>query len=257
MDDLTSRFLDAFVPIEKYLRKILDGNKHMTFNEMVERAVNQDKSVRRLRDQLKALGELRNFLVHEYNSKQPIAFPSESSVLRIEVIRNELISPAKIAELFSHPVETCSPSDPIGVATKKMHDGSFSQLPVYSGNTLMGLLTAETVARWLAGQLADGQGILEERPVQEVMRHEEGTHSYAVMGRIATVDDALSKFDEHMHAGKVLDAIILTHNGNQRERPLGDSDCYRSAEAPLGDPRVVSIRKTKAVDREALIRSRA
>jgi len=26
--------------------------------------------------------------------------------------------------------EICSPSDPIGVATKKMHDGSFSQLPV-------------------------------------------------------------------------------------------------------------------------------
>ena len=30
----------------------------------------------------------------------------------------------------------------IGVATKRMHDGSFSQLPVYSGNTLMGLLTS-------------------------------------------------------------------------------------------------------------------
>ena len=102
-----------------------------------------------------------------------------------------------------------------------MLDGSFSQVPVYSGNTLMGLLTSETVARWLAAQLADGQGILEERPVQEVMRHEEGTHSYVVMGRTATVDDALSEFDDHMHAGKVLDAIILTHNGNERERPLG------------------------------------
>jgi predicted transcriptional regulator len=122
----------------------------------------------------------------------------------------------------------------IGVATKKMHDGSFSQLPVYSGNALMGLLTSETVARWLAAQLADGQGVLEERPVQEVMRHEEGTHSYVVMGRSATVDDALSEFDVHMHAGKVLDAIILTHNGNERERPLGivtatDQPKFRSA----------------------------
>ena len=94
-------------------------------------------------------------------------------------------------------------------------------LPVYSGNTLMGLLTSETVARWLAAQLADGQGILEERPVEEVMKYEEGTHSYVVMGQSATVDDALSKFDDHMHAGKVLDAIILTHNGSKRERPVG------------------------------------
>ena len=82
MDDLTSRFLDAFATIEKHLRKILDTNKYTTFNEMVERAVSEDRSVRRLRDQLKALGELRNFLVHEYKSKQPLAFPSESTVLQ-------------------------------------------------------------------------------------------------------------------------------------------------------------------------------
>ena len=82
MDDLTSRFLDAFATIEKHLRRILDANKYTNFNEMVERAVSEDRSVRRLRDQLKALGELRNFLVHEYKSKQPLAFPSESTVLR-------------------------------------------------------------------------------------------------------------------------------------------------------------------------------
>ena len=43
-----------------------------------------------------------------------------------------------------------------------MHDGSFSQPPVYSGNELVGLLTSETVARWLGDRLTDGHGILEE-----------------------------------------------------------------------------------------------
>ena len=221
MDDLTSRFLDSFATIEKHLRRMLDANRSATFNELLGRAVSRDRSVRRLRDQLKTLGELRNFLIHEYKSDQPLAVPSESTVLRIQIIRDELLSPVRLVDLFRPPVQICSPSDPIGVAAKRMLDGSFSQLPVYSGNTLMGLLTSETVARWLAAQLADGQGILEERPVEEVMRHEEGTHSYVVMGRSATVDDALSEFDDHMHVGKVLDAIILTHNGNEREQPLG------------------------------------
>src|SRR5271157_239622 len=221
MDNLTSPFLDAFATIEKHLRRMLDANKYTTFNEMVERAVSRDRSVRRLWDQLKTLGELRNFLVHEYKSDQPLAVPSESTVQRIQIIRDELLSPVKLVDLFRPPVEICSPSDPIGVAKKRMHDASFSQLPVYSGNTLMGLLTSETVARWLAAQLADGQGILEEKPVEEVMRHEEGTHSYVVMGRSATIDEALSEFDDHIHAGKVLDAIILTHNASKRERPVG------------------------------------
>jgi predicted transcriptional regulator len=221
MDDLTSRFLDAFTKIERHLRKTQDATRCTTFNELVDTVVGRDRSVRRLRDQLKQLGELGNFVVHEYKSEQPLAVPSESTVQRIEIIRDELFKPVKLVDIFRHPVEICSPSDPIGVATKKMHDGSFSQLPVYSGDRLVGLLTSETVARWLAAQLADGQGILEERPVEEVMTHEEGTHSRVVLGRSATVDDALSEFDDHMHAGKVLDAIILTHSGNERERPLG------------------------------------
>jgi hypothetical protein len=77
------------------------------------------------------------------------------------------------------------------------------------------------VARWLAAQLANGQGILEEAPVEAVMRHQEGTHSYVVLSRTATIDDALSVFDDQMHAGKVLDAIILTYNGKKREQPEG------------------------------------
>src|SRR5271166_2173241 len=113
MDDLTSRFLDAFATIEKHLRRMLDANKYTTFNEMVERAVSRDRSVRRLWDQLKTLGELRNFLVHEYKSDQPLAVPSESTVQRIQIIRDELLSPVKLVDLFRPPVEICSPSDPI------------------------------------------------------------------------------------------------------------------------------------------------
>jgi Mg2+ and Co2+ transporter CorA len=126
MDNLTSRFLDAFAKIEKHLRKILDANKYTTFNEMIERAATRDKSVRRLRVKLKAFGDLRNFLVHEYNSEETVAFPSEQTVVHIEIIRDELLSPAKLTDLFRNPVATCSPADPIGLATKMMHDGSFS-----------------------------------------------------------------------------------------------------------------------------------
>jgi predicted transcriptional regulator len=221
MDDLTSRFLDTFTSIEKHLRKLLDTNKHVTFNDLVVRAARLDRSVKRLRDSLRDLGELRNFLVHEYRKDYPLATPCESTLRLIQAVRDELLSPMRLVDVFRHPVETCSPSDPIGAATKKMHDGSFSQLPVYLGDTLVGMLSAETVARWLAAQLADGLGILEEKTVEEVMKHEEGTHSYVVMGRSATADDALAEFDDHMHVGKVLDAIVLTHNGYKKERPLG------------------------------------
>ena len=221
MDELSSRFLDAFSAIEKHLRKLLDADRHMTFNEMVEKAARADKGVRRLRGQLKDFGELRNFVVHEYRRDQPTASPSAHAVERLQAIRDELLSPPKLIDLFRLQVESCAPTDPVGAAARKMHDGSFSQLPVYEGDRLVGLLTAETVARWLASRLAGGLGLLEEEAVEIVMRHEEGTHAYVVMDRDATVEDALAAFDEHLHSGRSLDAIILTHSGRETERPLG------------------------------------
>jgi CBS domain len=147
MDELSSRFLDAFTAIEKHLRTLLDADRHMTFNEMVEKAARVDKGVRRLRGQLKDFGELRNFVVHEYRRDQPTASPSAHAVERLQAIRDELISPPRLIDLFRHQVETCAPTDPVGSAARKMHDGSFSQLPVYEEDRLVGLLTAETVAR--------------------------------------------------------------------------------------------------------------
>jgi hypothetical protein len=190
MDDLSSQFLDAFTEIEKHLRVLSEADRHMTFNEMVEKSSKSDKTVRRLRSQLKDFGELRNFIVHEYRRDQATATPSTHAVERLQAIRDELLSPPRLIGLFRHVVETCSPSDPIGSAAKKMHDGSFSQLPVFDEARLVGLLTTETVARWLASRLAGGLGLLEEEAVESVMRHQEGTHSYAVTGRDATVEDA-------------------------------------------------------------------
>lgn len=221
MDELSSRFLDAFTAIEKHLRTLLDADRHMTFNEMVEKSARADKGVRRLRSQLKDFGELRNFVVHEYRRDQPTASPSAHAVERLQAIRDELLSPPRLIDLFRHQVEICSPIDPVGAAARKMHDCSFSQLPVYDGDRLVGLLTAETVARWLASRLAGGLGMLEEEAVEIVMRHEEGTHTYIMMARDATVEDALTAFDDHLHSGKSLDAIILTHSGRETERPIG------------------------------------
>ncbi|MGP0063545.1 MAG: CBS domain-containing protein [Isosphaeraceae bacterium] len=221
MDELSSRFLDAFSAIEKHLRRLVDADRHMTFNEMVEKAARVDKGVRRLRSHLKDFGELRNFVVHEYRRDQPTASPSAHAVERLQAIRDELLSPPSLIDLFRQQVETCAPTDPVGAAARKMHDGSFSQLPVYEGDRLVGLLTAETVARWLASRLAGGMGLLEEEIVEIVMQHEEGTHAYVVMDRHATVEDALTAFDDHLHSGKSLDAIILTHSGRETERPLG------------------------------------
>jgi CBS domain-containing protein len=230
MDELSSRFLDDFTAIEKHLRTLLNAERHKTFNELVEKAARVDKGVRRLRGQLKDFGELRNFVVHEYRRDQPTASPSAHAVERLQAIRDELLSPPKLIDLFRPPVETCALTDPVGAAARKMHDGSFSQLPVYEGDRLFGLLTAETVARWLAG----GLGLLEEEAVEIVMRHEEGTHTHVVMGRIATVEDALTAFDEYLRSRGIARCHHLDSQWQGYRTTPGDRHRLGHAKAPGG-----------------------
>jgi hypothetical protein len=51
------------------------------------------------------------------------------------------------------------------------------------------------------------------------------------MGRVAFFDDASSESDDHMHAGKMLDAIILTHKWEWPGATTQYSDPCRPAEA--------------------------
>ena len=221
MDDQSSQFLDAFTAIEKHLRRILKLEKHVTFGELVENASRASRPVALYRNTLREFGDLRNFIVHEYRQGDPLAVPSQSTVERLRKIRDELLSPAKLVSVCRREVETCSPAELIGAAARKMHEGSFSQLPVYRENRFVGLLTAETVARWLASRLANGEGILEEETVEEILQHGEDIHQHRLMDRDATVFDALAAFEDLIHAGKVLDAIILTNSGKPTETPIG------------------------------------
>jgi hypothetical protein len=182
MDAQSSQFLDAFASIEKHLRKIVKAEKHMPFGELVERSSKASRPVNGYRDALEQFGDLRNFIVHEYRQGDPLAVPSQSTVDRLTRIRDELLSPAKLIGVCRRKGETCTPADLIGSATRKMHEGAFSQLPVYREDRLVGLLTAETVARWLTSKLAHGEGILEEETVEEILPHGEDIHQHRLMG---------------------------------------------------------------------------
>src|SRR4051794_4736063 len=102
-----------------------------------------------------------------------------------------------------------------------MYDGRFSQLPVYASSEFVGLLTAETVMRWVAAHFTDEVGLLEEQSVGDVLRYAEDADNHVFMSRRATAFDALDAFERFSTRGKSLDAILLTDGGRQDQAPLG------------------------------------
>lgn len=226
MDDFSSRYLDAFNAIEKWLRTQVNSSERMDFPQLVDTVSDSNYSVRRHNAILKDLNRFRNYVVHQHRRHKPLAVPTAEAVEQITAIRNELLSPPSLLSLAAKPVEQCCPTDPLGCSVKKMHDGVFSQLPVYDGQKCLGLLTAETIARWLANHLGDGAGLVEEKSIADVMKHQEDHDNHTFLSRTATVADGLAAFDDFLCRGKRLEAILITQNGRPAEALLGIVTIY-------------------------------
>ena len=221
MDRESDRFLSAFNAIEEHLREMLGEAQHRTFSDMVHQVGHSHALVRRLSADLRHLAELRNFLVHRYQEHEPLAVPSALSMHKVERIRDALLRPATLHSLFHKVVHCCQPAEPIGVVAEKMHEHKIAQLPVYEKTTFRGLLTAETLARWLAARLATGVGLVEEESVGSILEFQDDDRQHEFADHRATVTDAFNWMEKHYHRGRPLRAIILTPRGQPSELPTG------------------------------------
>jgi predicted transcriptional regulator len=228
MDGVTraDQFLAAFSRIERKLRDFAEADRSASFYALVDRAAQRSRAVKQFSADLKEYADLRNAIVHERGGGHPIADPREDTVRAIEEIRAVLEDPPILLQVVKVTVETCRIDDPVGRAARQMYDGDFSQLPVYEESAFAALLTAETVARWLAACLEGGIGIVEEAPVRDVLAHTEDPDNHRLVSRDATVFDALQLFDAYSEHGKSLDAILVTHSGRREEKPLGIVTIY-------------------------------
>lgn len=223
---MSDRFLTAFSAIEKHLRKVVGSETRQSFSDMIRPAAQKASAVRRFEIDLREYGDLRNAIVHERRDGKAIAEPHDSTVFAIERIRDQLLSPPRVLPHFIKRVVSCSISDAVGNVAAQMLDGSFSQVPACDGAACVALLTAETVARWVAAQFKRHGGMLEDAPVSEVLEFTEDRENFAFVSREDTLFETLEQFRRFADRGKTLDAIIVSETGKRTEQPLGIITIY-------------------------------
>jgi CBS domain-containing protein len=221
MDKLTSRFLGQFNKIHRRFREICGAGPTSPFPSVLDQAAKRNPGAAHYRDELIELGQLRNIIVHGYRPDGPIATPCERVVRRMEHIAAMLSSPPPLGRSFRGRVALCAPDTPVSAAMKQMAAGSFSQLPVYNGTNLVGLLTTDTVARWLADCFAREGGVLDEAKVGAVLKHAEFPDNFALLGPKDSVFDAVELFRQRQDNGKRCDAILITQGAARDHTPIG------------------------------------
>lgn len=220
------RYLNAFNEIEDALRRLVDADKRERFYELIEKAAQKDKSIKTYSDDLKEFADLRNAIVHDRIGGEPIAVPHYKTVIRIEKIRDFILAPPTVEPIFFKEVVTCKPDDNVSEVAKIMLKNSFSQIPIYDGEIFKGLLTTETISRWLADRLEANEGILMEESVGVVATFCEYDNNYRFISRRATLYDVLEHFNDFPRSGRNLNAIIITNSGKVNQKPLGIVTVY-------------------------------
>lgn len=229
MSSRAERYLDAFSLIESHLRRIAGTESHDTFSELIYGAASQSTVVYRYQTDLREYADLRNAIVHERTDSHPIADPYERTVRSIEQLAGLLTAPPNaLATIGSRNVKTCNTDTSVADAARLMREGDFSQLPVVTDRHVTALLTAETVTRWLAAVVHEHGGVvLDDHTVSDALPHtEQPTHHWELLGRQATVFDALDRFDHYLENGWSLDALLVSETGSTGQSLLGIITVY-------------------------------
>jgi CBS domain-containing protein len=123
--------------------------------------------------------------------------------------------------LVGSEVMTADADESIGPVVERMYEHAYSQVPVYRSKNLVGLLTADAIARWLGSAQGSTRGASGRSTVAVVLGLAEAGRPLEVVGQDATVSETLELFDEAMRVGSPLSAVLVTADSSATAKPLG------------------------------------
>ncbi len=216
----SDRFLSAYNQIDHRLRQLARQNKETRFYSLVDTVSKTDPIVKRYKFDLKEYADLRNAIVHERTDGHVIAEPNNRAVKSIETIANMLTNPPKVIPFFKCEAHILSVGDPVAKAVKIMFERSFSQMPVYDTHAFEGLLTTNTITRWLGANVGEDIFSLAETTVSQVLGYAEDKDDFLFLKKDSTLFEILEGFEKFDAKGKRLEAILITQNGKPTEKLL-------------------------------------
>lgn len=219
----SEEFLVIYNDIDNYLKKIDGYESHVNFAQKIKNSKN--KVVKRFKDELLSLGELRNAIVHNPKiGNRTIAEPHEKTVLRFSQLYAEITNPKKVLPEFQFEVLGANKNDFIKDVLYEMKNKSFSQFPIFDENGLLiELINNNTISRWLASQFDEnGAIIIEGIKAEDLMSEIEFKENYKFISRNTSIYEAYDLFIDQINENqRNLDVLFITQNGQANESILG------------------------------------
>ena len=217
----SSKFLRCFNEIEGYLKKTYPNLNESSFTCIINNVKKKNIVINKHCQDLYEFSELRNAIVHQYKDFV-IAEPHDTVIVQISKILESLKNPPMVRDILKNKDSplVLNPEILLEEALKKMINKNYSQFPIVDGKNVLGVLTSNTITRYLGINTSkDFFEVLNEK-VSNVLQYAE-YENFNFIKIDSNIYNILNKFENFLIRGKQLDALLVTQNGINNETLLG------------------------------------
>lgn len=215
---ISTQFIAVYNRLDGWMRSTLKQGKEASFSSILKEMATGNSAIDKHLKFLQDMGDVRNLVVHtRMGNGVGLAVPTHAVVDEFSRIAGLVMDPPS---LFSNAAKTLKVhrfDDPLTLALNEMKEHDFSQLVVQGQNGAHRLITREGIAKWLEESIEDDVVSIAETTIVQVL-HCEDTNAYCFLPRDSTVYEGLQVFADPK---KRIQALILTQNGRESEKPLG------------------------------------
>jgi predicted transcriptional regulator len=217
---LSERFEVAFNQIHEVLKNKVRINDDR-FVVLLDRGAKRHHLIANYQNDLKQYAKLRNAIVHD---KRELGFyiaePHTEIVEHIEMIAKVFSRPNYALSIATKDVICFDYEDSLQEVFKIIKEYGYAQYPIYKNKECIGLLSTDDIVRWMSENLINTIVDITDIRVFDIISTVE---SHPIEFGSKTLDIfSVEEIYEGKHKNKLdLEAIIITENGSNSERPLG------------------------------------
>jgi len=214
------RFINAYNQIDHALRTQYNFKSNISFTDLIRRCTQLNMIIKNHEDDLISYARLRNAIVHSVTD-YVIAEPHAEVVTLMEKIARVVSTPPLAVEaLGKHNVMTVQSTLTLREWLIEKSKVEYSNLPVYKGNALIGVMYFRNYVSAFGKLLALRKNIdefVDNTTVEEFLRDfPSPDKQYQLVSAKITIEEALKIFND---SRKII-CLIVTKTGNFLEPPI-------------------------------------
>lgn len=224
MDKITIEFNNRFQEFENLLKEKSQRGDGTRFSDALKRVADTNAYINKNFHLIEDLYALRNVFAHRDRGKY-VANINSFVLTELDRVIKALQNPPSVISKFKVKVFQAQTTDPIPTIMEKMREKTFTHVPVWDGDTFVGVFSYSSFFEWLAERQSkeNAEITFTKKLIEDIDRKYLNSPSvnYQFIPESKNIYEIPPIFEIATLHQKRLDCLLITPNGKRGEKLTG------------------------------------